>query len=137
MSLTRRELLAAGTGAVVLALECPGGRAARADAPPEGAQPLGVVINSYTQRVAAVRGGRRPERFEDALVFLEHCHALGARGVQVGIGVRNESGCEQLRARAAAYALDLEGIIRLPRDRDDLERFCAEVRSARRSAPRH
>jgi sugar phosphate isomerase/epimerase len=134
MSLTRREFLAAGTGAMVLSLGGPGGRPARADVPPEGAQPLGVVINSYTQRVATARSGSPGARgFEDALVFLDHCHALGARGVQVGIGVRDEARCEQLRARTAAYAMDLEGIIRLPRDRDDLERFGAEVQSARRS----
>jgi sugar phosphate isomerase/epimerase len=133
MSLSRRELLAACTGALVLPLERPGGQAVRAAEPPPGAQPLGVVIHSYTQRVAAARGGSAgAPRFDDALVFLDYCHALGARGVQVGIGARDEAGCEQLRARAAAQAMDLEGIIRLPRDRDDLERFGAEVRSAAR-----
>jgi sugar phosphate isomerase/epimerase len=133
MSLTRRELLAACAGAVVLARNSPGGRLARAAEPPRNEQPLGVVIHSYTQRVAAAREGSQPERFDDALVFLDYCHGLGARGVQVGIGVRDEAGCEQLRTRAAAYRMDLEGIIRLPRDRDDLERFGAEVQSAKRS----
>jgi sugar phosphate isomerase/epimerase len=134
MSLTRRELLAACTGAAALSLESPGDRAVRAAEPRQSAQPLGVVIHSYTQRVAAAReAGPGAPGFADALVFLDYCHALGARGVQVGIGVRDEAGCEQLRTWAAAHGMDLEGIIRLPRDRDDLERFEAEVRSAARS----
>jgi sugar phosphate isomerase/epimerase len=92
-----------------------------------------VVIHSYTQRVAATRAENGPERFDDALVFLEYCHTLGARGVQVGIGPRDEAACEGLRARAAAHAMDLEGIVRLPRDRDDLDRFSSEVQSAARA----
>jgi sugar phosphate isomerase/epimerase len=137
MFLTRRKLLAACAGTAVLALDdrrpgsALGGPPSPSSAGP--AQPLGVVIHSYTQRVAAARGGSRLERFDDALVFLEHCHTLGARGVQVGIGVRDEADCERLRGRAAALGMDLEGIVRLPRDRDDLERFGAELQSAKRA----
>jgi sugar phosphate isomerase/epimerase len=130
MSLTRRELLAACAGAAALSLE--GSRTSAAVAP-GGAQPLGVVIHSYTQRVAAARNGTGGERFDDALVFLDFCHALGARGVQIGIAARDEAACERLRLRAAAHAMDLEGIVRLPRDRDDLERFTAEVQTAARA----
>src|SRR6202043_770850 len=89
-----------------------------------------VVIHSYTQRVAAARAGSGPERFDDALVFLDYCHTLGARGVQVGIGARDDAACERLRLRAAAHAMDLEGIVRLPRDREALDRFAAEVQAA-------
>ena len=67
------------------------------------------------------------------LVFLDYCHTLGARGVQVGIGARDDAACERLRTRAAAHAMDLEGIVRLPRDREDLDRFAAEVQTAARA----
>ena len=53
--------------------------------------------------------------------------------MQVGIGARDDAACERLRARAAAHAMDLEGIVRLPRDRDDLDRFAAEVQAAARA----
>jgi sugar phosphate isomerase/epimerase len=94
-----------------------------------------VVIHSYTIRAAVKQeaGGGSGQRFDDAPVFLEYCHTLGARGVQVGIGIRDEAACEQLRAQAAALAMDLEGIARLPRDRDDLDRFEAEVKTAARA----
>jgi sugar phosphate isomerase/epimerase len=94
-----------------------------------------VVIHSYTIRAATAQAARGTgaERFDDAPVFLEYCHTLGARSVQVAIGVRDEAACKRLRARAAALAMDLEGISRLPRDRDDLDRFEAEVKSAARS----
>jgi sugar phosphate isomerase/epimerase len=133
MGMTRRELLVAGMGAAAMALEGLRARAVRGVEPAGRGQPLGVVIHSYTQRVAAARGGSRSERFDDALVFLEYCHGLGARGVQVSIGARDEAACEQLRARAGALAMDLEGMVRLPRDRDDVERFTAEVQSAARA----
>lgn len=100
-------------------------------------RPMGVVIHSYQQRVAARaapgEGGGGPGRFDDPLVFLDYCQTLGASGVQVGIGVRDDDACERLRARASAHAMDLEGIVRLPRDRDDLDRFDAEVRAAARA----
>jgi sugar phosphate isomerase/epimerase len=130
MPLIRREFLAACAGAAVLS---PKRRRVLSAESSKNAQPLGVVIHSYTQRVAAARSGGRPTRFDDAAVFLEHCHALGARGVQVSIGTRDQAACERLRARATAHGMALEGIVRLPRDRDDLERFTAEVQSAARA----
>ena len=136
MSLTRRELLTACAGAAALSLPALGARTARALQPAKETplpQPLGVVIHSYTQRVAAARAGSGPEPFDDALVFLDYCHTLGARGVQVGLGVRDDASCERLRARAAEHAMGLEGIVRLPRDRDDLNRFAAEVQAAVRA----
>jgi sugar phosphate isomerase/epimerase len=131
MALTRREFLAACAAAVPSL----GSPTARADQPTQPhPQPLGVVIHSYTIRAAAsqARGDVGGDRFDDAPVFLDYCHALGARGVQVGIGVRDEAACERLRVRAASYAMDLEGSVRLPRDRDDLDRFDAELRTAAR-----
>jgi sugar phosphate isomerase/epimerase len=122
MALTRRELLAA-CAATLPSLASRG-------APVGDRQPLGVVIHSYGLRVAASAGREGSERFDDALVFLEHCHTLGARGVQVGLGARDEAACERLRARAASCGMDLEGSIRLPRDPDDRDRFAAEVRTA-------
>jgi sugar phosphate isomerase/epimerase len=99
----------------------------------EDRQPLGVVIHSYGLRVAASRSRGGPERFDDAMAFLDHAHALGASGVQVGIGARDDASCDRLRERASGYGMYLEGIVRLPADRDDLDRFAAEVRSASRA----
>jgi sugar phosphate isomerase/epimerase len=140
MSLTRRELLAACAGCppALLALAGDGPHDAPAAGERPRPRPLGVVIHSYGQRVAADRARGGPGRFDDAFVFLEYCHALGARGVQVGLGARDEAGCARLRARAEALGMDLEGSVRLPRDGDggDLDRFAAEVRTAARAGAR-
>jgi sugar phosphate isomerase/epimerase len=81
---------------------------------------LGIVIHSYTIR-----------RFTDPLLFLDYCHELGAAGVQIPIGVRDEAYAAKLRQQLENKRMYLEGSIRLPRDRADLERFTSEVRSAK------
>jgi sugar phosphate isomerase/epimerase len=109
MHCTRREALAIGLGSAVAL-------AARAETPKAR---LGVVIHSYPIR-----------RFTDPLAFLEYCQALGAGGVQTSFGTRDEAYAAKVRAFAEKHKLYVEGSIALPRDRDDVERFAAEVRTA-------
>ncbi|HEY7311297.1 MAG TPA: TIM barrel protein [Gemmataceae bacterium] len=91
---------------------------------------LGVVQYSYAIRLSADRAAGKTG-FSDPLAFVEHCHELGAGGVQLGIGARDKDYLADLRKKLDAYGMDLEGSIRLPKDRADGERFTAEVRSAR------
>jgi sugar phosphate isomerase/epimerase len=91
----------------------------RLSAAPERSS-LGIVIHSYSIR-----------RFTDPLVFLEYCHGLGAAGVQIAIGARDEAYAATLRQELESKRMYLEGSIRLPRDRTDLERFTSEVQSAK------
>jgi sugar phosphate isomerase/epimerase len=118
MSWTRREVLAAGAVGVL-------GLTASADRP-KGASPMGVVIHSYWNRRATEK------RFDDPLTFLEYCHGLGAGGVQTGLGAREAEYVDKLRAFADRHKLYVEGSISLPRDRDDVARFTAEVETAKR-----
>ena len=53
-------------------------------------------------------------------------------GVQVGFGVLEDAAADALRERARAASMYLEGIVALPRDQADLERFEAEIRTAKR-----
>jgi sugar phosphate isomerase/epimerase len=122
MSWTRREWLAAA-GASVLAQSARVGQAA---AP---GRHMGVVIDSYSIRRAA----DKERSFKDALVFLDYCQTLGAGGVQTALGVRDDASAEMLRNFAETHQLDLEGSIALPRDKADVSRFTAEVRTAKRS----
>jgi sugar phosphate isomerase/epimerase len=113
MTWTRRDVLAAGAGSLL-------GLVARADA--AAARPgVGVVIHSYAIR-----------RFDDPLSFLDHCRELGAAGVQTSLGVRDDAYADKLRAFAERHKLYVEGSIALPRDEAGVERFTAEVRTARR-----
>lgn len=116
MILNRRELLAALLTAPALV-----------DAPRTR---LGIASYSYHFRLASERAAKKPG-LADPLMFLEHCHKLGAGGVQLGLGVRDLVYTTRLREQAEAWGMFVEGSIRLPQDRGDVERFAAEVRTAK------
>jgi len=119
---TRRELLAAGTGSLL-------GLLAWADGPARAPRPpMGVVIHSYWIRRSADKG----RGFDDPLTFLDYCRTLGAGGVQTSLGVRDDAYAARLHDLMATHKLYLEGSIGLPRDEADVERFTAEVRTAKR-----
>jgi sugar phosphate isomerase/epimerase len=121
MSATRREFLAACAAAAPALLVPPGSPAAE----PARAG-MGVVIHSY-----GIRRSDKGSQFDDPLTFLDYCHALGAAGIQTSLGARDEAGAAKLRARAEEHKMYVEGSVRLPRDRSDVERFTAEVRTAK------
>jgi 3-oxoisoapionate decarboxylase len=120
MHITRREALAVGAGSLL-------GLAARAGQAKDAERPrMGVVLYSYGLRRAADKG------FDDPLTFLDYCRTLGAGGVQTGLGVRDDAYAEKLHDLMTAHKLYLEASIALPRNRDDVDRFTDEVRSAKR-----
>ena len=125
MAPTRRDILAAGLAAVA----GPAAALASERVPSK----LGLVIHSFPVRAASDRDRPAAERFADPVRFLEYARSLGARGVQVGIGARDDAYSDALRARVEAASMDLEGIVSPPRDEGDLARFEAEVRTARRA----
>jgi sugar phosphate isomerase/epimerase len=91
---------------------------------------LGVVLYSYSLRLSDERAANKTG-LADPLTFLEHCHELGAGGVQFGLGRRDAEYIATLRKKAEAYGMDLEGTVRLPKDKTDCESFTDEVRRAR------
>ncbi len=97
---------------------------------------LGIVSDSYGKRIAAESrrrppGDRAAASLNDPVVFIEHCHELGAGGVQLPIGARDQAYLSKLRDKLAQYKMYLEGSIRLPKDRADTDRFAGEVRTAK------
>jgi sugar phosphate isomerase/epimerase len=123
MTRTRREFLQGAAGAAALGCLASAEAAQREPARPA----MGVVLYSFALR----RSEDRAARLDDPAVFLEHCRSLGAGGVQLPLGARPEKDAGRLRTQAEKARMYLEGIIRLPRDRADLDRFTAEVRTAR------
>jgi sugar phosphate isomerase/epimerase len=116
MLVTRREVLAAWAGSVPALLSL---SAAGLGAAPDRPR-MGVVIHSYGAR-----------RFDDPLAFVAHCAALGAGGVQTALGVRDEAYAARMGDLLAREKMYLEGSVALPRDKDDVDRFAAQVRTAR------
>jgi sugar phosphate isomerase/epimerase len=127
MPLTRRALLAACASAAVPALADP--PAAVSD----DHKSLGLVIHSFPIRTQGDRDRKPADRFADPIRFLGYAGSLGARGVQVGLGVRDEPGARAIREAAEARSMYLEGIVALPRDASGLDRFEAEIRTAERA----
>jgi sugar phosphate isomerase/epimerase len=132
--MNRREAFGVCTGALTTALL--GRSAARLDAEPPRKTSLGIVTYCFNLR-------RRGQRQRDAqadlfepLVFLEHCRRLGAGGVQVPLGIRDETYATMLRRQAEAADMFVEGDIAPPADASQLERFEAEVRTAVRAGAR-
>jgi len=123
MNLTRRQMMLASAGAVL-------GTGSALAEPPR--TKMGIVTPTYSIRRAADKAdGKTP--IDEPLPFLEYCHALGAGGVQVGIGSPDEKYIANLRQQAEANKMYLEGIVRLPRDKADVERFTTEVRVAKQA----
>src|SRR5690349_9310716 len=126
MKMTRRDMLAACAAAVPALAGLP----SRAEPPAEPRQRLGVVAYSFSIRLAADRAAGTPG-LADPLAFVEHCHRQGAGGVQVGLGERDGDYTARLRDKLGEHRMYLEGVVRLPKDRADVDRFAAEVRTAK------
>ena len=94
---------------------------------------MGIVITSYMQR----RRQRNQKSklyppFRNALDFIEHCHqAYKAGGVQTGIRGWSKEFSQQVRERCESYDMFLEGQISLPKNEADVERFEADLITAK------
>lgn len=70
--------------------------------------------------------------FSGSLQFIDHCHELGATGVQIGVRDWDRDRlAHAIRERIESYGMTLEGQISLPKKREDLELFVQQVRSAK------
>jgi len=94
---------------------------------------LGIADFSYNIRLRAERTGRMKGKLADPLNFLDHCHKIGAGGVQMNIGVRDEVYTRKLREKAQNYDMFIEGSVSLPRDMSGVEKFAETMRTAKRS----
>ena len=123
MKPTRRDVLAACAAAI------PAWTTLASEVAPKS--PLGIVIHSYGIRDADSRRRKETVPFSDPLRFLTFCRERVALGVQLAIGRRDRDYTTKLRDMAAATGVYVEGSVRLPQDRADVERFAEEVRSAK------
>lgn len=118
MSLTRREFVATtavGVASIGVAAEPP---------PKTG---MGVLLYSFG--IHAREG--KSKGFAESAAFAAFCRERGAAGVQVPLGMLNDTATKKLRERFAELGMFLEGIVRSPTEEKDLERFEAEIRTAK------
>lgn len=120
MALTRRAFLAATTAA--LTVPGFGAEAKRTE--------MGIAIASYAARWTLRLHSPKNPQWTNALDVLNHCHAIGAAGLQINIRNWAADLPTKLRDRREAMGLYLEGQIQLPKGDNDLDRFTTDLRAA-------
>jgi sugar phosphate isomerase/epimerase len=94
---------------------------------------LGLVEYCLGNRRRAMKRKEAPADLSEPMTFLDVCHGMGAGGIQMNLGVRDEAYCERLRQQADHYGMYIEGIIRPPSDESDVDRFERQVETAARA----
>ena len=128
--MNRRQMLFSMAGGLVSASL---GNVAVAEAAKLGNRRLGIADYSYNIRLRAERSGAVKSGLAEPMTLLEHCHEIGAGGVQMNVGIRDELYTRKLREKAQSYQMFVEGSASLPKDQSDVERFDAAVRTAKDS----
>ncbi|QEF96888.1 Xylose isomerase-like TIM barrel [Stieleria maiorica] len=65
------------------------------------------------------------------MTFLNHCFSLGAGGMQASLGVLKPGEVDELRSFADRHGMFIDAIVKPPKDEQDLDRFEAEIKTAR------
>jgi sugar phosphate isomerase/epimerase len=92
---------------------------------------MGVVVHSYASRWNSKAESKNYPGFSNAIDLLDHCHQLGAGGIQVGVKDWTTDFAKKVRDRREKIGLYLEGSIGMPGKADDVARFEKEVISAK------
>ena len=92
---------------------------------------MGIVTYDFNLRRRWLQKQDPTEDFFEPLTFLGYCHSLGAGGMQAALGTMPPGAIAELRNFAQRHDLFVDAIIRPPRDKGDLGRFEAEIRTAR------
>jgi len=116
-------------GATTLASSLIGGRGVANEQPPRST--LGVVAYCCSIRRQAMRASDPNFDLFEPRTFLQHCRELGAGGIQAALGVLDAVRVKSLREVAEDQDMFIEAIVSPPRDPADLDRFQAEIQTAR------
>jgi sugar phosphate isomerase/epimerase len=92
----------------------------------------GLGLCQYCGNFARKQARMRDPQFDlyQAENFFRFARELGAGGYQVDLGIVDERRAAALREQAAEAGLYIEGMVKAPKTRGDLDRFDAEMRSA-------
>lgn len=92
---------------------------------------MGIVVHSYATRWNSKIASKKYPGFVDAVELLEHCHSIGAGGLQVGVRNWTADFSKKMRDRREKLGLYLEGSIAVPSSASDIARFENEVIQAK------
>lgn len=88
---------------------------------------MGVVVHSYASRWQSKTQSDKYSAFTNAIELLNHCHEIGAGGIQVMIRDWSKDFAKKVRDRREQFGMYLEGSIAMPFTRDEVARFESDV----------
>jgi sugar phosphate isomerase/epimerase len=88
---------------------------------------MGIIVHSYAHRWNSKVESKKYPPFLNAVDLIEHCHQIGAGGVQVGVGNWSQDFAKKVRDKREKLGLYIEGSIGLPRNAEDSKTFEQEV----------
>lgn len=94
-------------------------------------QPMGIVVHSYASRWNAKEQSQKYPGFKNAIDLMEHCHQIGASGIQVVVRDWSSDFSKKVRDRREKLGMYIEGSIGTPRDSGEVVRFEADIVSAK------
>lgn len=97
---------------------------------------MGVVVHSYAYRWNPKTPSSRYPGFTNALDLLEHCHQIGAGGIQVVVNNWSEDFAQSVRDRREKLGMYLEGSIGMPKKPEDVPAFERDVMRAKEAGAR-
>jgi len=98
---------------------------------PSGEMTMGIVVHSYANRWQSKTPSQKYPGFTNAIDLLEHCHKIGAGGVQVVVKEWTYDFAKKVRDKREKLGLYLEGSISLPNKAEDVPVFEREVINAK------
>lgn len=101
----------------------------RAEEPPKRTA-LGLVAYCCRLRRDKLRRADNNVDLYEPHRLLEHCRQLGAGGMQVSLGVLEPNATRTLRNKAEQGGLFIEAIVGAPKEKKDLERLDAQLKTA-------
>ena len=88
---------------------------------------MGIVVHSYGNRWKSSTKSDVYPAFTNAIDLLEHCHDIGASGVQVGVSGWTTDFSKQVRNKREKLGMYIEGSISVPFKPEEVAAFEREV----------
>ena len=102
-------------------------------AKPMLANKMGLVVHSYAARFGSKVASQKYPGFNNGIDLLEHCHQIGAGGVQVVIKDWSSDFAKKVRDKHENFGMYLEGSIQLPKTVEAVASFENDVKAAKES----
>lgn len=92
---------------------------------------MGVIVHSYAHRWNSKAESEKYPGFSNAIDLMEHCHKIGAGGIQVIVRNWTHDFASKVRNRRENLGMYIEGSIGLPKTESDIAAFEKEIVAAK------